>query len=102
MHAGQVERLRAWLDEVGGTRRKEAIATLADEGCHHELGLLVRIDGSWVLVYVMEVDDLERSKEAAVLSTHSIDAQHKEIMGEALGEEVPIEVLLDLRERPHR
>jgi hypothetical protein len=42
-----------------------------------------------VLVYVMEVDDVERSQQAAVESSHLIDAEHKRVMRTAVGDAVP-------------
>jgi hypothetical protein len=91
-----VDLLRNWLSEVGGPRRDEALATLANEGCTHEQALLVNgADGSF-LVYVMEVEDVERSRQAVANSEHEIDAEHRRVMDLALGSDLPAELLLDL------
>jgi hypothetical protein len=45
----------------------------------------------------MGVDDVEASQFAAESSEHPIDADHKRVMQEALGEALPSELLLDLQ-----
>lgn len=91
-----VDRLRDWLREVNGPRRSEALATLEDEGCRHEQAYLINgVDGP-VIVYVMEVEDVERSTRAAAHSRHPIDAEHRRIMDVALGPPLSAELLLDL------
>ena len=81
--------LRKWLAEVNGPRREEALATLADEG-------LIEGPEGPVVVYVMEVDDIQRSQEAFRSSGHPIDADHKQVMEQAVGDPLPSELLLDL------
>jgi hypothetical protein len=98
---GQEETLRSWLGQVGGSRRGEAAATLIDEGVTHETVVLVETADGPVVVYAIEADDLDRAYEVARTSRHRIDADHKRIMESALGEAVPIEVLLDLRPDGH-
>jgi uncharacterized protein (TIGR03085 family) len=61
-------------------RRVEALATLVDEGCTHEQAYLIEGTEGPVVVYVMEVDDIEASQEAARSSEHPIDADHKRVM----------------------
>ena len=61
------------------------------------MALLVEGRDGPVAIYVMEVIDVEPSISAARQSAHPIDADHKRIMGAALGAHVPSEVLLDLR-----
>ena len=91
----KVDRLRDWMLEVDGPRRREAIATLVDEGCRCERAYL--IDGAHgpVLVYVMEVADVGQSEVAATRSSHPIDADHKAVLTETLGEHVPADLLVD-------
>src|SRR5665811_953996 len=36
------QKLRDWLGVVGGSRSAEAVATLADEGCTHEISVLIQ------------------------------------------------------------
>jgi hypothetical protein len=81
---------------VGGPRRDEALATLANEGCTHEQELLVNGADGPFLVYVMEVEDVERSRQAVATSEHEIDAQHRRVMDLALGSDLAAELLLDL------
>ncbi len=94
---GQVGALREWMRQANGPRRAEALATLVGEGCRHEqVYLLEGADGP-VIVYVMEVDEVEQSEQVAEVSSHPIDAEHKRVMALTLGDWVPAELLLDLR-----
>lgn len=96
VHPDKVDALRSWLDSVGGQRRAEALATLVDEGCRHEMAMLIEGRDGPVVVYVMEVDDVDASRRAAERSTHPIDAEHRQVMQETCGDPVEREVLLDL------
>ena len=49
-----------------------------------------------MLLYVMEVEDIERSQLDAGSSLHPIDADHERVMGRAIGDPVEAELLLDL------
>jgi hypothetical protein len=91
------DQLREWLAEVNGPRREEGLASLVDEGCTHEQTFLIEGAEGPVVIYVMEVDDIEASQEAARSSQHLIDADHKRVMDQALGDSLPCELLLDLR-----
>lgn len=73
------------------------VAIRKDEGCSHEQAVLIEGKDGPLIVYVMEVEDVDRSKRAAVESKHPIDVQHQRVMRTAVGEAVPSEVLLDLR-----
>jgi hypothetical protein len=94
---GQEAAVRSWLHTVGGSRRGEALATLIDEGVSHETAVLFETADGPVIVYALEAEDLDRVYTVAQDSKHMIDADHKRVMDAALGEPVPIEVLLDLR-----
>jgi hypothetical protein len=96
VHPEHVNDLREWLRTVDGPRREEALATLVDETCTHEQAFLIEGKDGPVVVYVMEVEDVERSRQAAERSSHLIDADHRRVMRRALGDAVPVEVLLDL------
>jgi hypothetical protein len=97
VNPGRADELREWLAEVNGPRREEALASLVDEGCTHEQAFLIEGADGPVVVYIMEVDDVEASKEAARSSRHPIDADHKRAMDLAVGDPLPSELLLDLR-----
>ena len=92
-----VETFREWMGQLDGPRREEALATLDDEGCSHELARL--IDGSEgpIVIYAMEVESVEKSRNAARRSTHPIDKEHRAVMDLAIGDRLAIEQLLDLR-----
>lgn len=44
----------------------------------------------------MEVDDIEASRAENVQSEHPIDIDHQRVMTEAIGEPLPLQLLLDL------
>jgi Family of unknown function (DUF6176) len=84
------------MQEVDGPRRQEALATLFDEGCRHEQAYLIDGADGPVVVHIMEVEDVERSKVVGARSSHSIDEDHKVVLSQTLGDQVPAELLLDL------
>lgn len=90
------DELRDWLRTVDGPRRAEALATLVDETCTHEQAFLIDGKDGPVIVHVMEVADVERSRRAPEISVHPIDADHRRVMRRALGDTVAAECLLDL------
>ena len=89
--------LREWLANLNGPRSEEALETLGDEGCTHETALLVQTSDGPLLVYAMEVEDEQRSRDAAKVSSHAIDADHRRAMDRALGDAPELETVLDLR-----
>ena len=92
----QLDQLRDWFRTVNGARRSEAIATLADEGCRHEQAYLLSDSDGPLLLYVMEVEDIERSRHTVQGSPHPIDLDHRQVMTQALGESLELELILDL------
>jgi hypothetical protein len=50
---------------VNGARRAEAFPTLADGGCRHEQANLLSDSEGPLLLYVMDVEDVERSHQTA-------------------------------------
>jgi hypothetical protein len=93
---GHLDELRQWFKTVNGQRRDEAIATLAHEGCRHEQAYLLSDSEGPLLLYVMEVEDVERSSEVVGTSSHPIDADHLRVMTQAVGDSVETELVLDL------
>ena len=91
------QNLREWLAGLNGPRSGEALATFPDEGCTHEVGILVQTSDGPLLVYAMEVEDEDRSRQAGLGSQHAIDADHQRVMDAALADEPELERLLDLR-----
>ena len=91
-----LELLREWMTELNGPRREEALATLGDEGCSHELAVLVQSSDGPLLIYAMEVESIERSRRAADNSTHAIDKEHRAVMERAVSDRPSLERLLDL------
>ena len=82
---GKEARLRAWLSELND-RADEVRATFADESVRAEQAYIVSTSDGPILVYVIEAEDFERGAKAYTASRHPIDAQHKEIKLECLGE----------------
>jgi hypothetical protein len=68
-----------------------------EEGVRHEVAYLLADEVGPVLVYVMEVEDVQRSRDVAARSAHAIDLEHRNVMSRAVGEAVPAELLLDLQ-----
>lgn len=89
------------MTTLNTVRADEARATLADEGCTHEVAVLVEPGGPF-LVYAMEVEDEQRSRQAARVSQHPVDAEHRRVMQAGAGEEPRMIRLLDLRQTPTR
>jgi hypothetical protein len=95
----KVERLRAWLRELG-ERSDEVRETFAAEGVHHEQGYLLSVNGVPVLAYVMDVGDPERARQVFASSTLPIDLEHKQVMAEVLAGNVEAELLYDVSAVP--
>jgi hypothetical protein len=91
-----LDELRQWLKTANGPRRDEALATLSGEGCRHEQALFFSDAEGPMLLHVMEVENVEHSRQAAERSQHPIDADHRRIMARALGDAVEVETVLDL------
>lgn len=70
--------------------------TFVDETVRHEQAYLLETAEGEVLVYAIELDDLERSQAAYSGSTHPIDAEHKAVMEECLGERIELLPLYDV------
>jgi len=87
---------RDWMGQLNGPRRAEALATLDDEGCSHEIVVLIEGPDGPLVIYAMEVESIERSRNAADNSTHPIDAEHRAILDRAIGDRPPLERILDL------
>ena len=90
----RVEQLRAWFRELGA-RRSEVLATFEQEGTRAEAVHLLSGAEGLVLVYVMEVDDLEKAQRAFAASTLPIDAEHKRVMKACCDGSVVSELLFE-------
>jgi hypothetical protein len=93
---GQLERLRWWLAELN-RRRDEVRETFAQETVRHEQAYIVAAGEGHLLVYAMELEDEERARAAFQASTLPIDAEHRHVMDEAVGEPADAELLYDVR-----
>ncbi|WP_159027642.1 MULTISPECIES: DUF6176 family protein [unclassified Streptomyces] len=91
------ERVVAWLREVDGPRRAEALESLAAEGVAHETAMIIDTSDGPIIVYAMETDDLSRSRAVANGSPRSVDAEHRAVMRSADDGAADAEIVLDLR-----
>ena len=90
----KVDRVRAWFHELQ-SRRSEVLATFLQEGTHSESVHLLQGKDGPLLVYVMEVDDLERARRAYAESTLPIDIEHKAVMASCTNGRATTEVLFE-------
>tara|TARA_B100000989_G_C19267504_1_gene354792 strand:- start:200 stop:523 length:324 start_codon:yes stop_codon:yes gene_type:complete len=93
----QRDRVAAWLREVDGPRRAEALESLAAEGVTHETAMLIDAGDGPVIVYAMETEDLAHSISMTDQSPRPIDAEHRAVMRAADDGPATAEVVLDLR-----
>lgn len=93
----QRDRVAAWLREVDGPRRAEALESLEAEGVTHETAMLIDTAGGPIIVYAMETDDLAHSIAMTDQSSRPIDAEHRAVMRAADEGPAMAEVVLDLR-----
>jgi hypothetical protein len=91
-----LDELRQWFKTANGPRRIEALATLSGEGCRHEQAFLFSDSEGPMLLYVMEVENVEHSRQAAESSQHPIDEDHRLVMNRALADTVEAKLVLDL------
>ena len=92
---GKEAKLREWLTELS-KRADEVRATFVDETVRHEQAFILQTVDGPILVYAMEARDFDRGKQAFARSKHRIDAEHKQVMGECLGDRLDIEPLHDV------
>jgi hypothetical protein len=89
------QRLRAWLAELN-SRAEEVRETFRGETVRAEQAYIVPGDTGPLLVCVMEAEDFERGSKAFATSHHKIDAEHKDVMRECLGESVNVAPLYEV------
>ena len=87
----------AWLGEVDGPRRTEALESLAAEGVDHETAMIIDTGDGPIIVYAMQTDDLERSRAVTDESPRPVDAEHRAVMRAADDGPAAAEIVLDLR-----
>ena len=94
VNPGQEQRLRDWLAEL--MRRKDEVReTFKQETVRLEQGYLLSTAEGMALIYVIEAEDLEQVSVAYRNSTLPLDIEHKQVMGQVLGDPVSIELLYD-------
>ena len=91
---GEVDHLRSWMKEVS-QRKDEALASYAQEGTRDELAYLVEGKSGPDLVYIAEVEDPERAREAFRSSKLPIDLEHRQVMRQVVSGRVEAELLYE-------
>ena len=94
-----LERVREWARTLNESRRTEAIATLRDETVVFEAAFLDQTVEGDFLIYVMKVENLEKSKQAVATSTHDIDSYHGAFKSDTWDERKELDLLVDLDTR---
>jgi len=92
---GQEGKLRDWMSELM-SRKDEVRETFKQETVRHEQAYLMQINGGTALVYIVEADDLEQASKAYKDSTLPIDAEHRDVMQQVLGDRLPAELLYEV------
>jgi len=92
---GKEPQLRAWLEQLSA-RADEVRATFADETVRHEQAFILETTKGRILVWVTEVADAERGRQAFARSRHAIDEEHKRIMAECVGGGLNVQRLYDV------
>jgi hypothetical protein len=90
----QVERLEAWFRELM-TRQDEVRETFVQETVRHEQAFIVPGEKGPMLVYVMEFENQDRARLAALTSQLPIDVEHRRVMSEVLAEKLQFAPLYD-------
>ena len=75
-------------------------ATFRQEGVRHEQAYLLQTADGPILIYPMEAADHERAAGAYAQSRLPMDAEHKRVMRQVLGDRVPAELLYECHAAP--
>ncbi len=91
-----LDRVREWATTLGGSRRAEALATLADELVVLEAAFLDHTAEGDFLIYIMKAESFGKAQQTAAKSLHEIDAYHKAFKRDTWASRTELELLLDL------
>jgi len=94
-----LEKVREWAKTIDG-RKREALATLRDEGVILETVFLDRTSEGDFLIYLMKAESSEKAHEAVQKSVHAIDAYHQNFKKETSETGKKLEMLIDLDRIP--
>jgi len=92
---GKEAQLRAWLAELSA-RTDEVRSTFVEETVRHEQAFVLQTVDGPILVYAMEAADCDRGRVVFAQSKHAIDEEHKQVMGECLGDRLDVQPLYDV------
>lgn len=93
---GRADRLREWMRELND-RRAEVLETFDQEGTRAEQVHLVETSDGPLLIYVVDVEDLDGAREAFRTSNLPLDAEHREVMGGVTAGHIETELLLNIQ-----
>jgi hypothetical protein len=88
-------KLRMWLAELNA-RADEVRDTFRSETVRAEQAFIVPGVPGPILIYIMEAEDFARGSKAFAESSYAIDAEHREVMRECLGESLELRPLYDV------
>ena len=91
----QEGKLRDWLSELM-RRQDEVRETFKQETVRHEQAYLMQINDGTALIYIVEAEDLEQASKAYKSSSLPIDAEHRKVMNQTLGDRISAELLYDV------
>lgn len=92
---GKEAKLRAWLAELNA-RADEVRETFRNETVRAEQAYIVEGATGPVLVYVMEAENFDHAAKAFAASPYGIDAEHRAVMTECIGESAGLAPLYDV------
>ena len=88
-------KLRMWLAELNA-RADEVRDTFRSETVRAEQAFIVPGVAGPILIYIMEAENFARGSKAFAESSYAIDAEHREMMRECLGESLELRPLYDV------
>lgn len=83
--------LKDWGVQLQTALLTEALESLRQENCTHEVLKLFKIKNEYYVIGYMEGDDMLPAQDS------EINTKHKAILKQCLGEEVELEVVYDLK-----
>ncbi len=90
----KIERCRNWFAEVM-QRQDEVRETFARETMRQERAFLLTIGDDTFLIYAMDCEDRDKSREAFRSSTLRIDIEHRCVMEEVSDEQFRLESIYE-------
>jgi len=87
--------VKDWCEKINSELKKEALNSLAEENCTHEIFATFSLNNTHYLVAHME--PIPERELIPSNQNKEINKKHREILKESIEEEIPLETLYDLR-----